>query len=188
MVQLPFGARVGGQLLVAEKSLLAAMVPTLIAPVPVLVSVTGFGALVVPAIWPGKVRLAGEKLATGAVPVPLNPVVCGPPKALSFTVSVPARVPVAVGVNVTWIEQLPPEPRLAGQLLLWLKSPLVVMLLMFSAPRPILVRVAVCGLLLVPVFCAAKVSVAGNSVTLTTLSAAEPAWVKPVPAPEAVTV
>jgi hypothetical protein len=55
------------QLLLCEKLLLATMLLIVIAVVPVLVNVTVCDALVVPTVWPTKVKLAGEKLTTGAV-------------------------------------------------------------------------------------------------------------------------
>ena len=83
-------------------------------------------------------------------PVPLRLAVWGLPAALSATLSVPLRAPVAVGVNVTLIVQLVLAARvegLKGQLLVWAKSPLLVpvieMLLMVSAELPLLVRVTV---------------------------------------------
>ena len=91
--------------------------------------VTLFLALVVPISWLAKVRLAGDKL-TGAVPVPLNVVVCGEFEALSLTVRVPVRAPNAVGVNVTEILQLSLAanvPGDMGQFEVWAKSPEVEM-------------------------------------------------------------
>jgi len=51
--------------------------------------------------------------AVGAVPVPVNGTVCGLPPALSVIVSVPARAPSTVGVNVTLIVQVF-DPAVAG--------------------------------------------------------------------------
>ena len=59
-------------------------------------------------------------------PVPVRLAVWGLPAALSLTVSVAARVPVAVGVKVTLIVQFAPAARLVPQLLVWPKSPLLV--------------------------------------------------------------
>jgi len=61
--------------------------------------------------------------------------------ALSLIVSVPLRVPVAFGVNVTEMEQKDPAKRLVEQLFVCEKSPvnpIVVMLILLS---PLLVRV-----------------------------------------------
>jgi hypothetical protein len=81
---------------------------------PVLVSVTARNALVVPRIWLPKDNEVGVRLTAGAVPVPVSPTECGLPVALSFTVRVAERAPVAFGVNVTEIVQLAPAASVAG--------------------------------------------------------------------------
>ena len=60
-----------------------AMLLMLKAPLPVLVRVTERAALVVPTDRLLKVRLAGVRLTTGPVPVPVRLTVCGLPLALS---------------------------------------------------------------------------------------------------------
>jgi len=66
------------------------------------------------------------------------------------------RVPVAVGVKVTEILQLPPAATLVPQVLFWPKSPefapVTAMLVMVSAPVPVLFRVTDCDALVVPTF------------------------------------
>src|SRR5438874_746877 len=130
MVQVAPVAKVEGQLLVCPKS------PGLVPVKPMLVmvnatplgfeSVTTLAVLVVPTLWlPKSGTGEGERLG-GAVPVPDTPEVWGLLLALSVTVSVPLRDPVAVGVNVTSIEQLAPAARLVPQLLVCAKSPLLV--------------------------------------------------------------
>ena len=57
----------------------------------------------------------GERLTEDA-PVPVRLAVCGLLLALSVTVRVAPRVPVAVGVNVTSMEQLAPAPKVEPQL------------------------------------------------------------------------
>ena len=47
------------------------------------------------------VRVVGETLTEKSIPVPESFTDCGLPLALSVMESVPVRVPVAVGVNVT---------------------------------------------------------------------------------------
>jgi len=77
-------------------------------PLPVFVSVTGCAALVVLVCWLVNVRLELEKLTAGApVPVPVRVMECGDPAALSVMLTAAVRVPVAVGVNVTLIVQVP---------------------------------------------------------------------------------
>ena len=81
----------------------------------------------------------------GDVPVPVRLAVCGLSVASSATVSVPLRVPVAVGANVTLIVQLDPAPRLEPQLFVCPKSPLLapvnVMLVKFNTTPLVLERV-----------------------------------------------
>ena len=85
---------------------------------------------------------------------------------MSVTVNVPLRVPVAVGVKVTLIVQLVPAARLAPQLLVCPKSPLLVpltaMLVMPSAVPWELVRVTACAALVVPTFWLLNVSEVGE--------------------------
>ena len=99
--------------------------------------------------WLPKETEVGERLTPGpVVPVPLKLAVCGLPVALSATLRVPLRVPVAVGLNVTLMAQLALAARvegLKGQLLVWAKSPLLVpvmlMLVIVNAELPLLVNV-----------------------------------------------
>src|SRR5258705_11485587 len=84
---------------------------------PVFVSVTVCAALVVPTLREPKLKLVGERLTTGAVPVPVRLTICGLPVASSVIVMVPVRVPVAVGVNVTLIVQLAPAATEVPQVL-----------------------------------------------------------------------
>jgi hypothetical protein len=86
------------------------------------------------------------------VPVPLRLAVCGLPAASSLTLSVPLRVPVAVGLKVTVIGQLAPAASVLGQVLVWAKSPLAVIDVIVSGPVPVLLSVTVCGALVVPTF------------------------------------
>ena len=78
-------------------------------------SVTVFAALVALITWVPKERLAFVKL-TASAPVPVNCAVCGEFEALSFTVSVPEREPVAVGVKVTEIVQPVLGASVAGEM------------------------------------------------------------------------
>jgi hypothetical protein len=71
---------------------------------------------------------------------------------------VPVLVPAATGLKVTEIVQLAAALRVAPQVLVWKKSPLAVMLEIFSEAVPVLISVTVWGLLLVPAICAEKLS------------------------------
>src|SRR5437588_244022 len=133
MVQVPLAAKVEGlrgQLLVCPKS------PGLVPVKPMLVmvsavavgfeSVTAWAALVVLTLWFPKSGTGEGERPGRPTPVPVTLAVCGLLLALSATVNVALRAPVAVGVNVTSIEQLAPAARLAPQLFVCAKSPLLV--------------------------------------------------------------
>ena len=82
-----------------------------------MLNVTLWAALVVPTSWLANVRLAGDRPAAGAIPLPLRAAVCGLPLALSAMVTEAVRVPVAEGVKVTLIEQLAPAATEVPQVL-----------------------------------------------------------------------
>ena len=138
------------QLLVSAKSPVVAMLVMLKGAVPLFPSVTTCGALVVLTTWPLKVTLFGATLAVAAVPVPLRLITWGIVLASSVTVSVPPRVPVADGVKVTLIVQLPPVGTEPLQLFVCAKSPVVAMLLMLRVAEPGLLRVTGIIALVVP--------------------------------------
>src|SRR5438094_3550547 len=90
-----------------------AMLVMLSAAVPVLDSVTTLAALVVPTVCLPNASEVGERLATGVdvpdeTPLPVRLIFWGLPVALSVMVTLPVRVPVAVGLKVTLIAQLEP--------------------------------------------------------------------------------
>src|SRR5436853_172177 len=112
MVQFAPAAKVAGlvgqalaPVLVAAKSPEAANELIVKAAVPVFVSVTVIGVLVVASGWLPKPRLVGANPTPGAVPFPLSVMICGLPPALSVSDSVPVRAPEAVGVKVTLVRQ-----------------------------------------------------------------------------------
>ena len=82
--------------------------------VPELPMVMAVGLLATFTCWLPKLRLAGERLITGVVPVPVNDTNCGLPVALSVMVSVAERLPVADGVNVMAIDDAPEGLMVAG--------------------------------------------------------------------------
>ena len=151
MAQFAPAAKLVPQELVCAKSPAVTMLVIVKAAVPVLVNVTGCAALVVPKAWLEKVRLRADKLATGAGrPSPARPIVCGLPTALSVRVTEPYRLPGAVGVKVTDIVHAIPGATLGPQVLVWAKSPLAAMVVMFKAALPVFVRVTVWGALVLP--------------------------------------
>ena len=86
------------------------------------------------------------------VPVPVSDTTCGLPVELSLTVSEPVRVPVAVGLNLMLIVQLPPTAREEPQVP---RPPQAKSPVMVSAPKlivelPVLVKVTNCAELIVP--------------------------------------
>jgi hypothetical protein len=71
-------------------------------PVPLLVNVTVCAALGVPTNCAAEnATLVADNFTPACVPVPLKAAVCGLPLALSATLNVALRLPVAVGENVT---------------------------------------------------------------------------------------
>ena len=89
------------------------------------------------------------------VPVPPSAMLCGEPVALSVTVSVALKLAAEAGVNVTEIVQLAPAASEAPQVLVWAKSatfvPETAMPVIAKAALPVLVSVALCAALVVPV-------------------------------------
>jgi hypothetical protein len=94
-------------------------------------------------------------ITRGAIPVPVKVRVCGLPAALSLSERLPDAAPPAVGVNVTATVQLPapatgveveqvvPDVAMA-------KGPVAPMAVSVRLALPVLVRVTVWGLLVVP--------------------------------------
>ena len=95
---------------------------------------------------------------------------------MSVIVTTAARVPVAVGLKVTPMEQLEPAATLDPQLLLWAKSlefvPDRAMPLMFNVRLPELVTVIACAALVEPTAWLVKLRLAGE--TLATMAVPVP--------------
>jgi hypothetical protein len=94
-----------------------------------------------------KETLLGERLAAGAVPVPVRLALWGLPLALSAMLTEAARLPLADGVKVTLMVQLAPAATELPQVLVWAKSlalvPVIVRLVILKLALPVLVRVRV---------------------------------------------
>jgi hypothetical protein len=158
------------QLLVAANGPVVCMLLMVTGPPPVLLRLTVFAALVVPTFCLPKLRLVVDRLTVSvAPPMPDRESVCEP--ALSKTVIVPVRVPVAVGAKSTVIAQLPPagielptpgqvpEPAKA-------KSPVMVNAPVIVRALPVLlVSVEVSMALVVPTFVLRKVKGFGEMLT-----------------------
>ena len=102
-----------------------------------------------------KLNELGDALALGALvvpPVPVSDTTCGLPLALSLTVSEPVRVPVAVGLNLTLIVQLPRTARELPQVPRppQVKSPEMVSVPKLMVELPVLVKVTNCAEPIVP--------------------------------------
>jgi hypothetical protein len=96
-------------------------------------------------------------VTAGAWPEPVNAIVCGLPPASSVTETAALRLPEALGVKVTEIEQVAPAARVAGEVghvLVWAKSPafapVTAMPEMVSGALPVFVRVELWDALVVP--------------------------------------
>ena len=168
IVQFPEAATVpplSGQVLALVRAKLLAFAPVMLmllmvrGALPVFDSVTVLGGLVVFTFCLLKVRLVGDRVAVEPTPVPDTPAVWGLLLALSVTVNVALRAPVAVGVKVTLIVQVPLAAKvegLMGQLLVCPKSPGFVpvkaMLVILSAVLLGFERVTALAALGVPTF------------------------------------
>jgi hypothetical protein len=129
---------------------------------------------------PGKFSEVGETETLGVVlsPIPVRDAVCGLPEALSETLRLPLRAPLAVGVKLTVIPQFAPPARLVPHVFVWLKSPLADTLKMLSAMEPVFVRVACWEALDEPTLVPGKLKEEGNSEALAP-------GVRPVPVSDA---
>ena len=152
IVQLAPALTLLPQLLVVAKSPEAAIFETASATAPVLVRVTVCDALVLPTVCGPNNRKAGET-AAGLRPIPRSGICRGLSGAPSAIVSAPIRGPAAVGVKVTAIVQLAPVVTLLPQLLVAAKSPEAAIFETASATVPVLVKVTVCGALVLPTVC-----------------------------------
>lgn len=108
---------------------------------PVLVSVTDLAGLVVFTTWGAKDSEPGETLAAGPIPVPESEILGAVPEMLLFSMTLPLRLPRAVGLKVTLTVQTAPGGKALPQLLVWLKSPVTVIPLIETVALPVLVKV-----------------------------------------------
>jgi hypothetical protein len=112
----------------------------------------------------------GERLMTGATPTPERPTVCGLPPALSVMVTDAVRLPLAVGVNITLIVQLPPAASELPHVFVCAKSPafapVIAMLDRLKPALPVLPRVTVWGALVEPTAWFPKARLAGERLAL----------------------
>jgi len=98
-------------------------------------------------------RRRDENMFSNAhLPVPLKLTTCGLFAALSWRVSVPLRVPVAVGLKVTLMPHVACAAKLVPQVLVSAKSPATAIPAIVTAVPPVLVTLKVFGELVVPTF------------------------------------
>jgi hypothetical protein len=169
IVQLAPAATLAPHVLVCAKSPLIPMLPIVSAVLAVLLRLIACAPLLVPTNWFPNDRGLGDRVTVDATPVPVKATVCGLPLALSFMVSVPLLVPVAVGVKVTLIVQFVSPAKVVPQVFVSEKSPLlvpaIVMPAMFSVPALVLVSVTALGGLLDPTTWFANETVMGDRLT-----------------------
>jgi hypothetical protein len=101
------------------KSPVGVPMESVVDPVPELATVNDMGALVVPTVCDGNVKLVGEGVTMTVVPVPDRVTLCGDVDELSVIVMVPGRLPLAVGVKVTLMVQVTPPANVVPQLFVW---------------------------------------------------------------------
>jgi hypothetical protein len=145
MVQFAPAATELPQVCVSAKSPDAAIEVIESAAVPGLVRIVVCAALVVPVVCDVKVRADGESIipGVGAIPVPFNTTIWGELGALSVMVTVPVRLPAAVGVNVTEMVQFAPAATLVPQVWVCAKSPDIAIEVTVKAVVPEFVSVTV---------------------------------------------
>ena len=104
---------------------------------PPLVSVTVCAALVVVTLSVVNVSEVGERVAVAPVPSPNKVALCEPPGASSVITNVAEFDPVALGVNVTVMVQVPPAGTLTPQVFCCVKLPTGLAFVMAMAGVPI---------------------------------------------------
>src|SRR5437773_1029430 len=99
---------------------------------------------------PREIKVMPEEVP-GGEPAPLSETLIGPPASLLASASEPVRVPVAVGEKRTSMVQAAPAASVAAHVLASMKSPVIEMTILASAPDPVLVSDRVWATLAVPV-------------------------------------
>ena len=98
-------------------------------------------------------------------PVPVSATLCGDLIALSVMLSVPVRVPAAVGVKVSMMVHVLPAPTLGPHIFVCAKSPDIAMELTAKSAFPELVSMTVCAALVEPTACVANDSIPADNST-----------------------
>src|SRR3984893_19151570 len=158
IVQVPPAGKVVPQVFVCLK--FRGFVPTIAividsGAIPLLDSVAGCGALIVPNCCGTKSIDAGVRASEGATAVPLSATVSTASESVSISVAT-GEVVTPFGVNVTLIVQLPPTGRVTGvpHVFVCLKFmgfvPPIAIVLILRGAVPLLDTVIVCAALIVP--------------------------------------
>jgi len=164
MVQFALTASDPGQLFDWAKSPVVLMTMLVNEAFPVLVSVTAMTPLVVPKACPGNVMYAGESVAAEPLtPTPLSAIAWGEVGELFTTVICPAAAPNPTGEKTTLMAQPAPMARVTPQLFVCEKGPAAVMLEMVTGVLPGLLKVNVCGGLVIPTPSSPNPILGGNS-------------------------
>ncbi len=150
-------------------------------PVPELVRVMVWAAVVEPTAVAAKVSAVAESLTAGvaATPVPLRATVCGEPVALSAMESDAARAPAAAGLNSTETVQLAAAARLVPQVVADFRNELALVPVTVSeesvtAEVPVFLMVTSWAAVVEPTVVEAKVRLVGETVTVGVAAAPVP--------------
>jgi len=138
--------------------------------VPEFLTVTTCAAVVVPTTVDANVKLVGDNVTAGAVPVPVIATVCGEPVALSATASEAVSVPVAAGLNSTDTAHVAPTASVVVQVFAEIRYelasvPVSVSEVSVNAAVPEFFTVTTCAAVVVPTTVEANVKLVGDSVT-----------------------
>lgn len=101
-----------------------------------------------------------------SVAFPVRETACGLPLASSAIVRKPVQLPLVVGANTTLKAQLTPGATVLPQVLDWEKSPVIATLEMLRLPSPVLFRVMLWLVLVVPTCWAVKFSILAERATI----------------------
>jgi len=128
------------QLFDCEKSPLIVMLEMASTMFPLLESVMVWTALGVFNLCAPNAKAVADSAAAGIIPVPMSAIIWGEFGALSLRLTDPPLAPMAEGLKVLEIVQLAPMATLLPQVFVCAKSEVVVRLVIFKMPVPVLVR------------------------------------------------
>ena len=148
------------------------MLETFKVALPVLLSLTVCGGVVIPTPSAPKLRLTAERLITGPNPVPDKLTICGLNPPLSLMFKAEATLPIVLGLKLMLMVQFAPGATIplvmpAGMQVFVCVNGLakVVIAVIVSGLVPSLFKVTVAGTLLVPTACFPNAMLVGDKVT-----------------------